>query len=510
MTPNAPDPGQSEETTRPKQRGFRRILRRFVRTSTQPLTLGILMVVVTIVVVFTGAKTLAWMESPDFCARCHTMAPEVSEHAFSAHSRVECSECHIGRGVKGFVVAKVGGLRQSAKLLLGTYVDPIPPAADVMPPANDICLKCHDPAAQKANALVTKGHYLEDEANTEQRVALVLRQSNDGDTSNGIHWHVLSKVEYIPRDDHATAIDWIAVERPDGTRDEYLAESLVEISEQAGAKADELRANVDARRMSCYDCHNRVGHAEPLPGKAVDQAMMERVIDPSIPWVKKNAMAMIANGLSSEIELVNGLRGLTVEYHRDYPYLFVGHPQILRRSLGAIQRLGVQFIEARAAEQGDVYPNYLGHTDSSGCFRCHDGGHYKLDQGRLSDEAIPSRCSTCHTFPTAGQKAPSVMLGPPPTTHSNRLWVFDHKNDASAGGERANCSACHSQTYCQNCHDTGAKLVSHDNMLFDHGNVIRQTTTTPCTYCHQKPSCERCHTDEELKDYPSRTPGGGP
>src|SRR3990172_2050882 len=210
MTPNAPDPGQSEDTARPKQRVFRRILRRIVRTSTQPLTLGILMVVVTIVVVFTGAKTLAWMESPDFCARCHTMAPEVSEHAFSAHSKVECSQCHIGSGVEGFAVAKIGGLRQAAKLLLGTYVNPIPPAADTMPPANDICLRCHDPAAQKANALVTRSHYLEDEANTEQRVALVLRQSNDGDTSDGIHWHVLSRVEYIPRDEHATAIDWIA------------------------------------------------------------------------------------------------------------------------------------------------------------------------------------------------------------------------------------------------------------------------------------------------------------
>src|SRR3990170_5325055 len=111
MTPNEPGPGQPEETARPKQWGFRRILDPVRRTSTQPLTLGILMVVVTIVVVFTGAKTLAWMESPDFCARCHTMAPEVSEHAFSPHSKVECSQCHIGSGLEGFAAAKIGGLR---------------------------------------------------------------------------------------------------------------------------------------------------------------------------------------------------------------------------------------------------------------------------------------------------------------------------------------------------------------------------------------------------------------
>ncbi|MEO6196915.1 MAG: NapC/NirT family cytochrome c [Dehalococcoidia bacterium] len=481
-----------------------------LRGATQPLTLGILMVVVTIAVVFTGARTLAWMESPDFCARCHTMAPEVSEHAFSAHARVECSQCHIGSGLKGFAIAKMGGLRQSAKLLLGTYVNPIPPAADVMPPANDICLRCHDPAAQKSNALVTRAHFLEDETNTEQRVALVLRQSKDGDTSNGIHWHVLSKVEYIASDEHATSIDWVGVERADGTSEEYIDESLVEISEQAGSTADELQANAEPTRMSCYDCHNRVGHAEPLPGKAVDQALMEHAIDPAIPWVKKNAMAIVANGYSSESELQDGLRELTAAYHRDYPYLFVGQPPAIRRSLGTINRLGVQFIESKSAEHGDVYPSYLGHTDSSGCFRCHDGGHFKLDQGRLTDEPIPSSCQTCHTFPTVGEQAPSVMIGTPPLTHSSRLWVFEHKREASAGGGGTNCSACHAQTYCQNCHDSGAKLVSHDNMLFDHGAVIREVTTTPCTFCHQKPSCERCHTEEELKDYPTRESGDGP
>lgn len=506
MTPRAPGDGQAGEPEEPRQGKLKRILQSALRSASQPLTLGVLMVVATFIVVFGGARTLAWMESPDFCARCHTMTPEVSEHAFSAHSKVDCSECHIGSGLEGFVTAKVGGLRQTAKLLLGTYVNPIPPAADEMPPANDICLKCHDPAAQKDNALVTRAHYLEDESNTEQRVALVLRQSNDGDTSDGIHWHVLSKVEYIPRDAHAGVIDWIGVERADGTQVEYIAESLVEISEQAGNKVSELKAGAEVRRMTCYDCHNRVGHAEPVPGKAVDQAMMEHAIDPSIPYVKRNAMAIVSDEFSSEGEISTEVRALTDEYHREYPNLFIDRPSALGRSMGVIQQLAVQFMEARAAEQGDVYPDYLGHTDSAGCFRCHDGGHYKLDEGRLSDEPIPSTCSTCHTFPTVGSSAPNVMLGPPPQTHANRLWVFEHKAEASANGTA--CSECHSQTYCQNCHETGAKLVTHDNMLFDHGAVIRETTTQPCTYCHQRPSCERCHSDDELKDYPP--PGGGP
>jgi hypothetical protein len=274
-------------------------------------------------------------------------------------------------------------------------------------------------------------------------VALVLRQSKDGDTSNGIHWHVLSKVEYIASDEHATSIDWVGVERADGTSEEYLDESLVEISEQAGSTADELQANTEPTRMSCYDCHNRVGHAEPLPGKAVDQALMEHAIDPAIPWVKKNAMAIVANGYSSESELQDGLRELTAAYHRDYPHLFVGQAPAIGRSVGTINRLGVQFVESKSAEHGDVYPSYLGHTDSSGCFRCHDGGHFKLDQGRLTDEPIPSSCQTCHTFPTVGEQAPSVMIGTPPLTHSSRLWVFEHKREASGGTTAAPATPRH-------------------------------------------------------------------
>jgi hypothetical protein len=99
-----------------------------------------------------------------------------------------------------------------------------------------------------------------------------------------------------------------------------------------------------------------------------------------------------------------------------------------------------------------------------------------------------------------GERAPNVMLGPPPTSHTTtRLWVFEHKTEAaSADPARANCSNCHSQTYCSNCHNSGAKQVSHDNMLFDHASVIRETGTQPCTYCHQKPSCERCHIDDKF------------
>ena len=38
-----------------------------------------------------------------------------------------------------------------------------------------------------------------------------------------------------------------------------------------------------------------------------------------------------------------------------------------------------------------THPNHLGHTDSPGCFRCHDEEH-KSQDGR----AISQDCETCH------------------------------------------------------------------------------------------------------------------
>ncbi len=53
---------------------------------------------------------------------------------------------------------------------------------------------------------------------------------------------------------------------------------------------------------------------------------------------------------------------------------------------------------------GTTYPNNLGHQSSPGCFRCHDGAHYKVENGVLTKEAIPSACATCHTFPQIGAR----------------------------------------------------------------------------------------------------------
>jgi hypothetical protein len=47
-----------------------------------------------------------------------------------------------------------------------------------------------------------------------------------------------------------------------------------------------------------------------------------------------------------------------------------------------------QFLDAR---QFGTYPDNLGHITSSGCFRCHDGGHTAKD-----GTTINADCESCH------------------------------------------------------------------------------------------------------------------
>ena len=84
-----------------------------------------------------------------------------------------------------------------------------------------------------------------------------------------------------------------------------------------------------------------------------------------------------------------------------------------------------------------TYPNHMGHEDWPGCFRCHDGAHFKVVNDVATNETIPSTCNTCHTFPQIGPAVASLPLGEPPSTHTDdSLWVFNHKSVATIRGSR--------------------------------------------------------------------------
>jgi cytochrome c2 len=51
-----------------------------------------------------------------------------------------------------------------------------------------------------------------------------------------------------------------------------------------------------------------------------------------------------------------------------------------------------------------TFTNDLGHTDSPGCFRCHDEGHTAA-----GGKTITQDCSTCHQMVAMDEASPEVL-----------------------------------------------------------------------------------------------------
>jgi hypothetical protein len=458
-----------------------------------------------------GVVAVGWTETADFCGRCHTMDPELKAHAISPHRELACAECHVEPGLEGWVRAKLNGTRQLVQLVTGTFPTPIPPPGHGdLPPSDQTCRRCHE-----VDSLVKEGgpvkmvlatRFEEDEQNTRESVALLLRPAGLGGESatRGAHWHIDSDVEYSSTDRRSQTIQVVTVTDRLGTTTTYVAASKVTLAARVQPDIDRLLAASPLVRMDCIDCHNRIGHRVPSVADAVDDAMDLGTIDPSLPYIKREAMARLSADYPSIDAADAAIDELSAFYTSKYPLVAYGKPVTIQRAVDELKQIYNLVATPAMRVSASTYPDNLGHQNSPGCFRCHDGGHFKVVNGALTNEAIPSSCATCHTFPQVGRETSTFLIGQRPQSHDDRLWLFDHKRLAgSADPTSTSCGQCHTRSYCQACHDSPAVNVPHTDMLFRHAAVIREQGVQACALCHQGPSCERCHVD----GVPGLTPG---
>jgi hypothetical protein len=52
-----------------------------------------------------------------------------------------------------------------------------------------------------------------------------------------------------------------------------------------------------------------------------------------------------------------------------------------------------------------TYPNFLGHRDDGGCFRCHDDEHKSTRTGKT----ISGDCETCHSLLAWEEEDPAIL-----------------------------------------------------------------------------------------------------
>lgn len=467
--------------------------------------------------IWTGVTLIHWTETADFCGRCHQMEPELIAYEAGPHRDVTCGECHVEPGVDGWIKAKLNGTKQLIQVITGLYPQPVPPPDhSALPSVEGTCLRCHSLERLATANLITRTTFTEDEDNTRQFVGLMIRPGSGDvfDVDRSVHWHVLRHVEFRTAVEDAEKIDYVAVTEKDGTVREFIAQDQIEVAEDVQPDIDRIKAGEKERTMDCLACHNRVGHPIPNPRRGLDADLSAGRIDASLPYIKREGLRILWSSYPNEEVAFNEVDKLASFYELQYPDVAATQGAAIDEAVAQIKILYRLTATPDMKVTAASYPDFLGHLDFPGCFRCHDGGHHLVKDGVVQKEVIPATCDACHTFPQIGTAVASLPLGEPPATHDDSLYVFNHKDVAtSVDPGPQSCGECHARDYCLNCHKTGAVEVDHDEMMVNHAQVIRESGNQSCAYCHQPVYCARCHTEKVLpvtSPFISGLPGDAP
>jgi NapC/NirT cytochrome c family, N-terminal region len=347
-------------------------------------------------------RGVEYMDSNAFCGTtCHeVMQPEYAAFLESPHSRVGCVQCHIGPGASWFVQSKLSGVRQVFAVAFNTHSRPIPSPVHQLRPARETCEQCHWPQKFQGDRLVVIDQFAEDEANTKASTVLLLKVGGrSGQLASGIHGHHLngeSRISYVSTDGKRQIIPRVTWIDDSGKSVEFVSEDV---------QASEDLARGEHRTMDCIDCHNRPSHSFELPERALDEAMAAGRVSPALPYIKKEALALIKAEYPDRDRAASAIeQGLTDFYRSKYPDLYRTHRTELQLAIEGVERVYMRNVFPSMKVSWGTYPNNIGHQDFPGCFRCHDGNHKSAD-GRV----ISQECDACHNLLAMGEENPKVL-----------------------------------------------------------------------------------------------------
>ncbi len=348
-------------------------------------------------------RGVEYMDSVSFCGQtCHTvMQPEFTAYSNSPHSRVECVSCHIGPGASWFVRSKLSGVRQVFAVLLHTYETPIPSPVENLRPAQETCEQCHWPEMFQGDKLLIRTAFGDDEKNTPATTVLMMKIGGQTwERAVGIHGRHLDpalRVRYWPADRARQVIPKVTYVQDDGSLVEYNATD-------SKVSAEEL-ARIEPRYMDCVDCHNRPTHVFRLAGDAVDQAMSVSHIDPTIPFIKKKAVEVLeAKYLDRETAQRQIPATLDAFYRTTYPDLYKQQKKVLDAAFDEVTNIYLRNIFPTMKITWGTYVNNIGHMNSPGCFRCHDGNHASKDGKQITQD-----CAACHALLAVQEQNPQIL-----------------------------------------------------------------------------------------------------
>jgi hypothetical protein len=432
-----------------------------------PLTLGGLAFLALVFVLLgtAGVATWEYTNSNAFCTQaCHAVHPEETfAHLASQHANVHCVECHVGRmSTFRAAVEKSGHITHAWGMIIG-YERPL--TAPSMPASRDSCEGCHTSNPHLHNSIRVRRHFAPDEGNTETKVTLIARavgRTFQGGGTPGVNWHIHNTVRFVATDLQRTNILWVEATRTDGT--------VVRYEDSAGTGTVDSPTSANIRTMECVDCHNLAGHPIRAPDALVDEALAAGILNPALPEIKARAVKLLEQKFENAAEAKQLVLEAWDQYAKDFPDEKSEDPEAWEQARKYLEErqnqvaglmLRNQFLAADVSWRS--FPDQLGHKDSPGCFRCHNG-RYSSTDGQL----ITAQCTACHSIPmvTRRDRIHGQVLDltdmRSPRSHQRPDFPFVHGGLAAT--DDAGCENCHGEiqygtddaTFCANsgCHDS--------------------------------------------------------
>ena len=345
-------------------------------------------------------RAVKHMETPQFCGgTCHSMNPELASYENSPHSSLECVECHVAPGATGWLSSKTSGIRQLVHTILKTTPKPIPSglATGRLVPSAQTCENCHWSQNFHGVRIRVFSSFGDDEENkTSETVLLMLTGGNKFSGIHGAHLAPGVRIRYAATDAGRQTIPWVEYRNSSGGEVQAFASS--------DSSPDSIKA-LPTYEMQCVDCHNRPTHAFDLPDRAVDKALALGDIPVNLPYVKKKSVELLKASYSTREEAAVKLPEAFVSFYQtSYPDLYAQRSQEVRRAAEAVLAIYKRNVFPELKVTWGTYPNNLGHTDSPGCFRCHDGAHTSA-----SGKTIAQDCDLCHQTLAADEASPEIL-----------------------------------------------------------------------------------------------------
>jgi NapC/NirT cytochrome c family protein len=346
-------------------------------------------------------RAVVFTDSTEFCGTiCHeVMEPEHTAFLDSPHSRVSCTECHIGAGASWYVRSKMSGVRQVFAVALDSFQRPVPSPVENLRPSRETCEECHWPDKFTGDVMRVVNRYGDDEENTLFQSVLLMHIGGGTSDTPGIHsWHIdpNKRVSYVTTDPKRQSIPVVRVKHADGSVTEYRSSDAEEVL----ADAD----HVEERVMDCIDCHNRPTHIFHMPGPAMDLSLTAGRLDASIPYVKKVGVEALEQVEVNAEDLARIAEHVRSYYQENQGEYYASNREAVEAAIQEIQAIYKRNVFPNMDLGWGTHPDNIGHTTSVGCFRCHDEAH-ETEAG----EVIRQDCLMCHSVLAMEEEEPAIL-----------------------------------------------------------------------------------------------------